>query len=250
MKYIIILLSAIGWTFSAYSQTNIQKEIPVENVSKLQFDFKWPDLIKFESYEGNTVMITGTVSINKGQNDKNFVIKSEKSGNALRISSFIENFDELPKKIVIKKGDEEYFFNTADENSPEIQAFKKEHGSDGYQYMNHGVIKTIQLVIKVPKHKVLDIASEFGTVELAGVSNELKAYSKFGGVDVRLPNQACTVKAGTRFGQKYTDLEDGFETIQYGDHPGKWDLVTAKIKGGGIAQEFRSEFGNVYLRKN
>ena len=68
------------------------------------------------------------------------------------------------------------------------------------------------------------------------------------GVDVTSGKKG-TLKAGTKFGQKYTNLNATVTTISVGDHPGKWDWVAFKLNGDGTEQEVKSEFGNVYIRE-
>ena len=209
-------------------------------------DFKWPELITIKTWERNEVKLVASVDINKGQNDSAFDFDIDNSTSGVRITSFIEDFKKIPKRILIKKGGQEYYFNTDNPNSAEIKKFKKEHGDNGYDHMNFGVIIDITVEIWVPSDVQLDVYSKFGMVEVVGFAGNMKIHSKFGGVDIASSGREA-IKAGTKFGEKYTNLETSIETISIGDHPGDWDWV--QLGSANTVQEVKSDFGNVYLRK-
>lgn len=233
----------------ALCQTKIDKTIATKSGQNVSLDFTWPELIQVSSWDKNEIKVEALVSINQGQNDDAFKLEVDNVAGSIRVKSDIRGFEGLPKKIMIRAGGEEYFFNTDDRNSPEVVRFLDEKGSNGYEYMNHGVIMDIKIVVYVPSNINLDIYSKYGLVEVNGYSGKLQVQSKFGGVDVKVPLAKNTIKAGTKFGKKYTDLDQKFATLEYGDHPGKWDWVSCDINGGGVLQELKSEFGNIYIRK-
>ncbi|HNP19244.1 MAG TPA: hypothetical protein PKL31_12465 [Fulvivirga sp.] len=249
MKKIISLILLAGVANFALCQTRINKTIATKNGQNVSMNFTWPDLIQVNTWDKNEIKIEALVSINQGQNDGAFKLQMDEAGGSLNIYSEIENHETLPKKIMIRSGGEEYFFNTDDRNSPEVVRFLEEKGSSGYEFMNYGVIKDIKLVVHVPANINLDIYSKYGMVEVVGYTGNLHVHSKFGGVDVTVPVAKNTIKAGTKFGKKYTNLDQKFDVIAFGDSPGKWDWVSCAINGGGAEQEFKSEFGNIYIRK-
>ena len=246
MKNIICLIIVACWTSLAISQTKVEKTVPVKAGENIKMEFKWPELITIKTWERNEVKILASVEINKGQNDDAFTFDVDQSSSGIVIESLIKNYKNLPRSIVIRKGGQEYFFNTDDPNSHEIREFKKEHGDSGYEYTSHGVVMDINLEVWVPSNCTLDVYSKFGLVEVIGFQGNMTVHSKFGGVDVSTSGREA-IKAGTKFGEKYTNLEETIETISWGNHPGAWDWV--QVGTGSTRQEIKSDFGNVYLRK-
>lgn len=247
MKRLICLIILAYSANNAQSQTKSEKLVPVKAGQNINLDFTWPELITIKTWDKNEVKLVTSVDINKGQNDAAFILEVNQSSSEVTIASLIRNFKSLPRKIVFRKDGQEYFFNTDDYNSPEVQAFKKKHGHNGYESMSHGVIMDISLEIWVPANVRLDVYSKFGMVEVHGFTGDMNVHSKFGGVDVSTSgNQA--IKAGTKFGEKYTNLDSKIETISFGDHPGSWDWVM--VGNGKTQQEVKSDFGDVYLRKD
>ena len=76
----------------------------------------------------------------------------------------------------------------------------------------------------------------------------MKIHSKFGGIDVSTTGNQ-TIKAGTKFGEKYTNLEYPVKSISAGNHPGKWDWVLLGTTKASKEHELKSDFGNIYIRK-
>lgn len=249
MKRNICLMAMACWMSYAFGQTKIERTIEVSNGQKVMMDFTWPELVTINTWDKNEIKVSATVSINNGQNDDAFELKLEERQGVVELITSIKDKDKLPRKIVIRKGGESFFFDTDNPNSPEVLKFKKEHGTEGYDYMNFGVIKDIYVTVYVPRNVVLDVSSKYGMVEVLGFTGEMSVHSKFGGVDISVPNAKNTIKAGTKFGEKFTNLTHPFSTIALGTHPGKWDWVACKVNGGGKVQELKSEFGNIYIRK-
>lgn len=246
MQRIICLIIVAYWANLAQAQSKVEKLVPVQAGQTVNMDFKWPELITIRTWDKNEVKLVASVDINKGQNDDAFVFEVNETSSGVTIASHIKNFKSLPRKILIKKDGQEYFFNTDDHSSPEIQKFRNEYGNDGYDYMNVGVIMDITVEIWLPSNANLDVYSKFGLVEVLGFGGKMLIHSKFGGVDVSSSGKPA-IKAGTKFGEKYTNLTGEIKTISLGSHPGSWDWV---LLGSGTAkQEVKSDFGNVYLRK-
>lgn len=249
MKRIVFLLMMVCMLHLSNAQTKVEKTIPVRQGQKISMDFTWPELISIRTWDRSEIKIIASVEINKGQNDDAFMIEVEDVSNGLNISTFIKDLKNLPRKIVFYRGDEEYFFNTDDMNSPEIQKFKSELGDQSFQTMTHGVIKDIALEIYIPTNLNLDVYSKFGLVEVFGYDGSMKIHSKFGGVDVSTNGQNA-ISAGTKFGEKYTNLNGPVKTVELGSRPGKWDWVLIGSKQNSTHQELKSDFGNIYIRKN
>lgn len=245
MKRIIALIIWVVWTSTAYSQTTIEKSEVVNTGETISMDFTWPELINVKTWDKNEVKVVVMATINKGENDDAFELNIEKTGSGIGISSLIKNMDDLPRKILIKKGSNEYYFDAEDDEG--LSAFRDKYGKGGTQ-IQHGVITEITIQIYVPTNVKLDIYSKYGLVEIVNFEGELFAHAKFGGVDITAGTKG-TLKAGTKFGNKYSNLDRPLTTISLGDHPGKWDWISYKLNGSeGVKQEVKSEFGNIYIR--
>jgi hypothetical protein len=245
MKALFIagLLACAGITFA---QTKIEKRIPVQPGNKVEMNFDYPRLIKVHSWEKNEILIQGSVSINKGENDEAFEISTASSGQLITISSHLKNEESIPRRIVIVKGDQEYYFRTSDPNDPAIRKFTEEQG--GYTSMNTGIIRDITLEIYVPKGMVCQVSAKFGMVEVTGFEGPLSVNAKFGGVDITIPvKTAGQVIARTKFGEILTNLDAKFQSAGDERH-GHWTEIQAKL-GNGPSYEVESAFGKVYLRK-
>lgn len=246
MKRIIALIIWVGWTSIAYSQVKIEKSETVKSGETIHMDFTWPELINVKTWEKNEVKVVAMATINKGENDDAFELDISRTDNGVSISSLIRNMDNLPKKIVIKKDGQEYYFDAEDDDG--LAAYRDKHGKGGTQ-IQHGVIMEITIEVYVPNSVTLDIYSKFGMVEIEKFEGELFAHSKFGGLDIT-PGKKGVIKVGTKFGNKYSNLDKPLTTISFGDHPGKWDWVSYNLNGGsGTKQEVKSEFGNIYIRQ-
>ena len=210
-------------------------------------DFTWPELIRIKSWDGNEIKLVAFVEINKGQNDDAFDFEINTTQQEVQIRSYIKDYENLPKKILVMYDSEEVFFNTDDPKSALVKEFKEQKGINGFEYMTYGVIKDITLEVYVPENKALDVYSKFGMIEITGNHGNLIIHSKFGGVDLSTSG-STTIKAGTRFGEKYTNLDQPVTTLVLGTRHGKWDWVQLEGKGSpGI--ELKSDFGNIYIRK-
>ena len=247
MKQIICLIMMACWMHYAQSQTKIEREIPVKKGQSIHMEFTWPKNIVVKTWNDQKIKLTANVEINKGQNDDAFDFDIESNSEALFISSLIKNHEQLPKKILIRYAGEEIFFDTSNPKSKEIKEFRDKNGIDGFEYMTYGVLKDISIEVYIPRGLSLNIYSKYGMIELMNMSAELIAHSKFGGVDLSTSGTG-SIKAGTRFVEKYTNLDHPVLNLAVGDHPGKWDWVQLGDDNK-ASVELKSEFGNIYIRK-
>jgi hypothetical protein len=248
MKYFIYLILVTCSLNLAHGQTKIEKLVPVKQGQQINFDFTWPELITFKTWAGSEIKIVAAVEINKGQNDEAFKFNVDETSSEINITSFIENYKNLPKRIVIHKGGQEYFFNTDDTNSPEVRKFKEENGDGGYDYINYGVIMDIVVEVWVPNNISIDVYSKFGMIEVFGFTGDMKIHSRFGGIDLSTSGKEA-IKVGTKFGEKFTNLTEPIKSISAGTHPGNWDWVMLGDTKSSKEHELKSDFGNIYIRK-
>jgi hypothetical protein len=245
MKTKILLFALIASTIAA-AQTPVEKTVPTQSGQKLTLEFDQPE-IKLATWDKKEIAIRGTASINRGENDSAFDLEVSTVGQEIRITSVIKDKENLPKRIIIKKGETEYFFKAKDFKDAEVQKFLDENGRE-YQYMSSGVIVEVKLEIFVPKGMATTVASKYGIVEVSNFDAPLTVDSKYGGVDATI-SAATTGQliARSRYGEILTNLGIQFDQ-KSPDKNDKWTEISAKI-GTGSRYEIEAKYGNVYLRK-
>src|SRR6185369_11254128 len=84
---LFLFLLAIGLS----AQTQVNKTIPVSPGQKIKMTFDYPKLITVTTWEKNEIQITGTVSINNGENDDSFILESSMKDNVVTVDSYIKD---------------------------------------------------------------------------------------------------------------------------------------------------------------
>ena len=250
-KQFIVWLGILCLCYSnTHAQRILNEKITPRTGQNIKFYFKYPEFVKVTTWDRSEIEITGSVRINNGRNDDAFALEIEDDEDILFISSTIKNLDQLPKMMMIKRGDTKYYFDSTQEHDKALQQLREAHGEDSYGYSTHGVIKEITLEIKIPANSAFTIESKFGMLEMTDISAPVTAISKFGGIDMSLsPNSKKNIELTTKFGEVYTDLDLDIE--KSGNYqPHKWNTIYSKLNGGGETCQLESKFGNIYLRKS
>jgi hypothetical protein len=247
MKTILPIIF-LALTFSSRAQTKVEQTIPLKAGQSLTLNFDYPT-VKIQTWDKPDVLITGTVSINKGENDQAFQLEISSSTGEVTVTSVLKDKENIPKRIVIKKDGREYYFRTGDFHNSEVQKFLAENGQD-YSYSSQGVIQEINLLIYVPCNVNTQVNSKYGIVEVAAFDGPLTVESKYGGVDATIASPAAVqLIARTQYGEILTDLDSKFSQAPATGKSGKhWTEITSNT-GKGPALTFESKYGNVYLRK-
>ncbi|NOT74665.1 MAG: hypothetical protein HOP08_07030 [Cyclobacteriaceae bacterium] len=244
-KILLLVLTCVS--ILSHAQTNFEKTVQIKAGQKLSINFDDPD-IRIQTWDKNEILIKGTVSINRGENDAAFGLDVNVTTPEVTITSTLKDKESLPKRITIKKGETEYYFKTDNFNDPEIQKFIEQNGKD-YSYSSVGIIKDIKLEIFVPKNTETKIIAKHGLVEVKNFSAPLTIQSQYGGVDATVTSQnAGELLARSRYGEILTNLDIKFDQTKPVDKSDKWTEISAKI-GSGPKYNFESKYGNVYLRK-
>jgi len=247
MKTLLLLcLSVLG--LAAAAQTKIDRSITINSGQTLNLNLDYPE-VRIQTWDKPNVMITGTVSINRGENDQAFQLDVSQVGQEVRVASSLKDRESIPQRIVIKKDDREYYFKTKDYHDPEIQKFMKENGGE-YSYMSNGIIQEIKLEIFVPRNTNTKVVCKYGLVEVLAFEGPLVVESKYGGVDATIQSQtAGQLTARTQYGEILTNLESKFDQTRSGGKSDKrWTEISANL-GKGPSVTLESRYGNVYLRK-
>lgn len=241
-----LLILLVFVVVSSFGQTPVEKTVTVQLGQKLMLEFDKPE-VKITTWDKKEILIKGTASINRGENDNAFELLVTTTGPQIKIASNIKDKENLPQRIVIKKGDTEYFFKAKDFNDPEVQKFLDQNGRE-YSYISSGVVVEVKLEVFVPRGMETSVLSKYGVVEVVGFEAPLTIDSKYGGVDISVtPATTGQLTARSRYGEILTNLGVHFD--QRGpDKTDKWTEITAKV-GTGSRYEIESKYGNVYLRK-
>ena len=251
MRLFFIVLLLCGCP-KVIAQTKLEQSIDAKGIGTVKLDFMWPELIKISSWDGEAIKITGKVSINNGQHDQAFKIKSERSNGTLAVFSEIEDLDTMPEIIAVKKDGVMHYFNTDNWHDPKVQEFLLGDNGEGHQYTSKGVIKEIELEVWVPEGiNDITVGAKYGLLEVTNLQNNLDARSKYGGIDIALADDRRTIEVKTKFGQIYSNLpydftSEGGEVFDYG----KWAVVNSQRTGREGSLVLESKYGNIYLRRS
>ncbi len=244
MKYLLIagLLACTGLTIA---QRKIEQTIPVRSGQTIQMSFDDPELIKVHTWEKNEVLIRGDVSINRGEHDDAFEIVVTNTSEVVSLTSQLRDREKIPRRTLIRKGDQDYYFPTNDPRDPAIQKFLDEN--DGaYTFMSSGIIRDITLEIWVPQGVATSIKAKYGLVEITNFNAPLQVDAKYGGVDATVvAARTGDLTARTRYGEILTNLNVKFTPI---DENRSWTEIKTAF-GNGPAYVLESQYGKVYLRK-
>lgn len=237
----ISALIMIMFTGVVLAQTPVNKTYPVKQGQKISLRFDFPELVKISTWDKNEISITGSVSINGGENDDAFELLESNSASIISIENKIRNLKELPHRITIVNNGEKITFKT----KADYQKYREEHGKN-FNMRSEGVDMDILLEVKVPKSAEVTLESVYGMVEVKNYNGPLNVEATYGGVDVAILEKATgELKAETDFGQIYSNLDFKFSGSEFKDFHTE---VYAK-PGNGPRYSFESKYGNVYLRK-
>jgi hypothetical protein len=235
----IILISLFSGALAA--QTPVNKNYPVSAKQTISLRFDYPELIKISTWDKNEISVTGSVTINGGDNDDAFELLQSTSANTIYIENKIRNLKELPHRITIMRDGEKITFKT----KADYQKYCEENGRN-FNQRSEGVDMDILLEIKVPKKMEVKLESVYGIVEVRNYTGPLTVEATYGGVDVTVQEKSMgELTAETNYGQIYSNLDLKFSGSDFEDFH---TYVSAK-PGSGPKYSFESKYGNVYLRK-
>src|SRR6478609_5239103 len=223
-----------------FAQTSISKTIAFQPGQTITMHFDYPELIKVSTWDKNEISITGSVSINGGENDDAFSLESSSDNKVVSITGEVKNIKSLPHRITVWHNGQKMMFRTEED----YKKYKSEHGH-AYNQMNWGTDFDIFLVIKVPKNVETKVLSTYGTIEIKDFTGPLVAESTYGGVDAALSEKLIgDLKAEVSYGDIFTNFDSKFVGSEFRDFH---TVVNAK-PGNGPRYSFESKYGNVYLR--
>jgi hypothetical protein len=243
-----LTIGLLACSLVVFAQTKIEKTFPVLGIQKVELAFEFPELIQIHTWDKKEVLVKGSVSINRGEHDNAFQLTSKVDGSTLQVSSEIKDKENIPRRTIIKKGEQEYFFRAPDASAPEVQKFLEENGRD-YVYMSNGIIQEISLEIFLPKGMTCRVDAKFGLVEITDFNAPLTVNAPFGGIDATIVSTATgELTARTKFGEILTNLDTNFKSSGTEEKHDHWTEIMATF-GNGPKFDLESKFGKVYLRK-
>ncbi|MBD3906924.1 hypothetical protein NAL32_19950 [Chryseobacterium sp. Ch-15] len=240
MRTVLTLAVSLVFGLTA-AQTAINKTFSTDKNQKISLKFDYPELIKISTWDKSEVQILGTVNINENESNNAFQIKESKEGNSLVIEGKIAEMKNIPRRIKVEKDNKKLIFKTREE----YQKYCKENDVT-FDSMTDGVDVDIKLQIKVPKHLLTQIESQYGLVEVKDFGGTINVNAIYGGIDATvLDKNVGKLSAETHFGKIYSNLDAKFTGKDSDDFR---TLVTATF-GNGPQYNLESKYGNIYLRK-
>ncbi|PZR38657.1 MAG: hypothetical protein DI538_09140 [Azospira oryzae] len=239
-QFIPVLL-VVAASLHGYTQTVINKVIPVKGGQKIVMHFDYPQLIKVSTWDKNEIAITGKVSINAGENDNAFILENSESGNVISIRSEIKDMKNLPRRYVVTRGEQKIVFK----DKSDFKKYQTENPG-AYNSLSMNVEIEIVLEVKVPKNMDTRVESVYGMVEITDFTGPLTVDATYGGVDAALQEVSTgELIAETNYGQIYTNLNLKF----IGNKEEDFHTYVSAKPGKGPRYSFESKYGNVYIRK-
>ncbi len=240
MRTVITLMMSM-FTGIVLAQTPVNKTYPVAAKQTVSLRFDFPELVKISTWDKNEISITGTVSINGGENDDAFELLQSTSGNVMYIENKIRNMKELPHRITVVRNGEKITFKS----KVDYQKYREENGRD-FNVRSEGIDMDILLEVRVPRNIEVKLESVYGMVEVKNYVGPLTVEATYGGVDVTVQEKTMgELIAETNYGQIYSNLDLKFSGSEFENFH---TYVSAK-PGNGPKYSFESKYGNVYLRK-
>jgi hypothetical protein len=235
-------------SLSVFAQRKIERTIPLSSAQSITMDFEFAEIIQLQTWDKKEVMVRGEVSINRGENDDAFEIRSEVTGGKIVITAVLKDQDKIPRRILIQRGDQEYYFKTDDFHHPDVKKFMADNGGE-YQWSSHGILRSIKLEIFVPQGTPTTIEAKFGMLEVSEFNAPLVAKAIHGGIDVKVRTSSLSdLRAKTRHGEILTNLDIKFDVIPANRHDDFWTEVFKKV-GTGYSYDLEATHGKIYLRK-
>lgn len=238
-----LLITLLLVSLNSLAQTAINKSVPVSPGQQITMHFDYPEIVRVSTWDKNEISIQGSVQINGGESDEEFVLESSTAGNLITVESKINGLKSLPQRVTVMQGGKKMVFKT----KAEYRKYCDEHGED-FSFMSTGVDMDITLEIKVPQNVETRVESVYGMVEVKLFNGPLTVDATYGGVDAALPEKTTgELTAETNYGQIYSNLDVKFNHENFREE--NFHTYVSAKPGNGPRFSFESKYGNVYLRK-
>ena len=94
-----LLILLVFVVVSSFGQTPVEKTVTVQLGQKLMLEFDKPE-VKITTWDKKEILIKGTASINRGENDNAFELLVTTTGPQIKIASNIKDKENLPQRIM------------------------------------------------------------------------------------------------------------------------------------------------------
>jgi hypothetical protein len=270
MKTFYFFLMTLLAAATLEAQTDISKSFQASGLNTLSGNFKWGD-VTVSNWNENRIEISGTVSINNGENDDAFKLETKQSGGILSIRTYVKDMDKLPKMVTVVHEGKKYSFKEAENYNKQLQQLKQELGVDELKVYKSGADLEIKLQIKVPANLQLDLKSTYGDIDLDKCANQMDILNTYGHihavfdnrgqmpdanlestysfVDVGVPGNAdFDVVLHTNYGSLLTDLDIDIDPSA-SKEKAFYNKVVGKVNQGGPSLNIKATYNKIYLRK-
>lgn len=224
---IIVVVLLLGVT--VYGQRNVEKTESVSGSDELFVNFKFADEIKVEQWNRSEIQVKATVTIDNGEGNDYFSLKTDRSGDEVKIySDFGDYFKQKNRwDNCNHETDINYVVYVPRNATLRVKSISGDLTSDSFA----GTLRT-------------DLVS--GDITIKGYNGELRLKTVSGDVDVTM-NRA-RIDARTVTGTIYSDLD-----IDQGDNKGRKSHGGNKVRGsvnnGTELIVLETVSGNIYMRK-
>lgn len=198
------------------AQTEVKKNMPFEGQTKLRLNFPFANDIVLKTWDKNEVQVVAIVSINNGEDDDIFALKSSSNSSSIRVEMDMEFWVEQTKdkrKRNCWNSDIQYTVYFPSELSIEAETISGNYSLDYYGKESH--FKTISGDIDVTVNDNL------------GFDFEVKTIS----------------------GEVYTDLDISYPNGKRGLRQVVGIDVKGQVNDGGEPLDMETISGNIFLRK-
>lgn len=231
MKKSIIIVFAIFFGMQLQAQRAVEKTENVGNNQEISVDFKFANDIRVEQWNKNEVLVKAQVTIDDGEGDSYFSLKSDRSSNQVKIYSDFGG----------------YFKKKSRENS----------------WGNNNNTTEIDYVVYVPNNATIRLKSISGSVEADSFKGSMSTDLISGNVTIKQYQGEMTLKtvsgdldvtmnkarvdARTVTGTIYSDLDIDQSGRSDRSHGG--NKVIGKVNNGDVLLVLKTVSGNIYMRK-
>lgn len=232
MKKIIFFLALIT-VGSIQAQRMLETTVNLSNNQDIFLEFKFADDIKVEQWNKNEVQIKVEVTIDNGEGNDYYSLKTEESSGTVEIRSDFGDY------------------------------FKMKQKQDKNYWNDRHTITDINYTVYLPKNATLKIKSISGSVAANSYSGFLKTDLISGDVTVKnyegemhlktisgdldVTFRNANVSAKTLTGTIYANLE--VEMDEGANRSGGHNKVQGKINNGGKLVKMETISGDIFLRK-
>lgn len=183
----LLIIAFLVLTCSLQGQRIIDETIR-GNIAEIVLDGNYSDY-EIETYDGDELLIKGTVSINLNLDNDAFEMKIEQNNGRVAVTTQVDS-ESVPKRVIGRNNNGEYIILSKN-GDEDHRMILKESGAK-YDMINYGMQSDISLKFMVPKDKSLRVKHNYGDVSITGQFSKLIVSLVYGDLDVIQDNISST----------------------------------------------------------